>query len=208
MNSKKSYRSYFKRFAGYVHDLFSTDAIPTVIQDHNSDINEPLFYEPIPEVNERRIDPLHVDTDLFSDEPVDNPKGKGKLKANVSVDDLFRTNQSIVEFDKQISDINAQSIDLQHKMNELGKEISQFTSEKNQIKQKISNKNYTQWDLAKLNTIKTKLTFLEGAQSELLQEFNVNKNELIKLEANKTDLSERSVQIKKQLGDLAITPTV
>lgn len=201
MNSKKSYRSYLKRFAGYVHDIFT---VPT-IQDHNNSDKITLpesFEQPLPMLNESPIRPLSFDSD---EELMENPKGK--LKVNVSVDDLFNTNQSIVKLDKQISNFNAQSIDFQHKMNELGKEISQFTSEKNELKQKVSSKNYTQWDLAKLNSIKTKLTFLENAQSQLLSEFNVNKNELTKLEAQKSTLVERSLQFKKQLGDIAITPT-
>jgi chromosome segregation ATPase len=143
MNSKKSYRSYFKRFAGYVHDVFTMGNAQAKDTNVNNDINESFFIEPLPEVNERPIDPLHLDIDI-DQETVDNPKDKGKLKVNVSVDDLFRTNQSIVDFDKQISDINAQSIDYQHKMNELSKEISQFTSEKNQLKQIISSKDYSQ----------------------------------------------------------------
>lgn len=155
-----------------------------------SKVQSIFFDTQIPSVNTSHIRPLS-----FSEEDLYDTK--------TSIDNLFKTNQSIIELDKQISIFNERHIDNQHKQNELIKEITQFSKEKDDLKIKINTGNNSRWDYNKLSTINSKLTYLKNQLAELKK---FDDSELSNLLDKKSALVELKNKLEKELGNIAKTP--
>ncbi len=193
INSSKSYRGYFKRLFQDIFTNKNNDESNSNITDSESE----LFSMQLPDINERPRDPLHLSVDFDTDIA---------LQAKASMDDLFRTNQSIEDFTKQIIEMRSQFIDHHDKINKLDTEISDFTIEKNNLKKKFNNGGFADSDRALLNTIKNKLTFLENTKNQLSNDFNLNNSKINDLETKKATLVELKNKLEKELGNIAKTP--
>jgi hypothetical protein len=135
---------------------------------------------------------------------------EGKLKANISVNDLLDLQMSIADLDRQIVNLKDQFTDFHNKNNQFDRQIAGLNTKKIQLKElySIDKDNFSEENKSKLKSINQQLKFLMDAKNNLINENTLNNNLISKLEAQKSTFVERSIYYKKELGDLANTPII